>query len=148
MNTSFISLTLPKEDLLELYKGLLARYVIDQAMRREKGLEDIDYPDNLARIEDMLGIDENRAHAMFHEIENELWEYSWFTFTDEWAWHRARQETQKELGDKAAGLKREAMERLIEERYEKNFDNYVSEIDMKDEQAPVQQPAKREKKKK
>lgn len=148
MNMSYISVTLPKEELMDLYKGLLAQYVIEQSMRREKGLEDVDYPENLSRLEEILGVDEDRAHLMFHQMENELWEYSWFTYTDEWAWHRAKAETEKELGDKASGLKREAMERLIEERYEKNFDKYVAEIDMKDEQAPVQAAAKREKKKK
>lgn len=144
---SYISVTLPKQELAELYKGLLMQYVVDQTMRREKGLEDIDYPDNLARLEEMLGINEEQAHLMFHEMENGLWEYAWFTYTDEWAWHRAKAETEKELGGKSSGLKHEALERLIEERYEKNFDKYVAEIDMKDEQTATPS-IKREKKKK
>ncbi|MCC7522776.1 hypothetical protein IT407_03185 [Candidatus Uhrbacteria bacterium] len=146
MTLSFISLTLPKEDLIELHKGMLIRYILDAAMRREKGLEDIEYPENLVKLEEMLGINEEQAHALFHQLEDELWEYVWYTYTDEWAWHRAKKETDKELGDKTSGIKREALERLIEERYEKNFDKYVAEIDMKDEAGETEKRIERKKK--
>ena len=146
MTLSFISLTLPKEDLIELHKGMLIRYILDAAMRREKGLEDIEYPENLVKLEEMLGISEEQAHTLFHQLEDELWEYVWYTYTDEWAWHRAKKETDKELGDKTSGIKREALERLIEERYEKNFDKYVAEIDMKDEAGETEKRIERKKK--
>lgn len=125
---------------------MLIRYILDAAMRREKGLEDIEYPENLVKLEEILGISEEKAHTLFHQLEDELWEYVWYTYTDEWAWHRAKKETDKELGDKTSSIKREALERLIEERYEKNFETYVAEIDMKDEAGETEKRIERKKK--
>lgn len=148
MNQEFVSLTLPKRDLEEFHRGMLMRFVAETLVRREQGLEESEYPETLSKLEEILGISEERAHAMLHELEDELWSYAWYVYTDEWAWHRAKRETLKELGSKAMSLKREALDRLVEERYEKNFENYIKEIDMKEESEEPEPRKSRESKKK
>jgi len=144
----YISLTLPKRELEEFHKGQLFRFVAESLVRREMGLEEAEYPESLAKLEEILGISDERAHAMLHEMEDELWNYAWYVYTDEWAWHRAKQDTLKELGQKSSGLKREALDRLVEERYEKQFEKYVREVDMKEESEVAEPRKSREPKKK
>ena len=85
---------------------------------------------------------------MLHETEDDLWNYAWYVYTDEWAWHRAKDETIKELGKKSTSLKSDALDRLVEERYEKNFETYIREIDMKEETDEVEPRKSREHRKK
>jgi len=134
MDQEFISLTLPKRELVEFHRSLLQRYIAENLVRREQGLEEAEYPQAMTKLEEILGISEDRAHAMLHEAEDDLWNYAWYVYTDEWAWHRAKAETMKELGNKAQAIKRDALDRLIQERYENNFDEYIKEIDMKEDQ--------------
>ncbi len=135
MQQEFISLTLPKRELADFHRGLLMRHVAENLVRREQGLEEGDYPETLAKLEEVLGISEERAHALFHEVEDELWSYAWYVYTEEWAWHRAKTETTKELGAKAEEMKSEELDSLIEQNYEKHFESYVAEIDMKEEKS-------------
>lgn len=134
MDQEFISLTLPKRELVDFHRSLLQRYIAENLVRREQGLEESEYPVALTKLEEILGISEDRAHALLHETEDDLWNYAWYVYTDEWAWHRAKDDTIKELGKKAQAFKRDALDRLIQERYEKQFEEYIREIDMKDEQ--------------
>ncbi len=148
MYQEYISLTLPKRDLEEFHRGLLQRFVAESLVRREQGLEESAYPDSLSKLEEILGVSEERAHAMLHETEDDLWNYAWYVYTDEWAWHRAKDETIKELGKKSTSLKSDALDRLVEERYEKNFETYIREIDMKEETDEVEPRKSREHRKK
>lgn len=127
-----IQLDLPKSDLLELYRALMVRHVVECTQRHEQGLEPAESP-SLERLEKILGLDEDQAHLLFHEMEDELWQYAWYTYTDEWAWFRAQQEVQKELGSKSGLTKRETFERLVEACYDARFDEFAAEIDMKKE---------------
>lgn len=145
MSHEFVSMTLPKEDLKALHRGLLARHLMEEIARREAGLEEIEYPKALVEIERLLGLDDEAAHALYHEVEDELWEYAWYAYTDEWAWHRARRDVLRELGSKAGPMKRDALDRLIEDRYEKGFDAYVGEIDMREEKEAVHKPKTKKK---
>lgn len=125
-----IQLDLPKSDLMELYRALMVRHVVECTQRHEQGLEPAESP-SLERLEKILGLDEEQAHLLFHEMEDELWQYAWYTYTDEWAWFRAQQEAQKELGSKNGLTKRETFERLVEACYDARFEEFAAEIDMK-----------------
>ncbi|MCK9361026.1 hypothetical protein M0Q28_02235 [Patescibacteria group bacterium] len=144
MNVDYASITLPKKDLAELHRGLLLRHIVENGIRREEGLEEADEPKVLAAVESALGLNEDEAHALFHRAEDELWDYVWYSYTDEWAWFRARQEVLKELGSKRTGVTQEALDRKTEEKYREHFEKYVSEVDMRDVEQKAQ--AKKEKK--
>lgn len=130
MTDAFYSLGLNREQLIELQRALLARYIIDETFRREHGEESKETPALLGHLERLLEMGEEEAHSHFHEEEDRLWEYSWYAYTDEWAWHRARQETQPEMGDPLTRINPEEFEDLIEKNYDDHFDRYTSEIDM------------------
>jgi hypothetical protein len=132
MNVDYASITLPKRDLVELYRGLLLRHFIENEIRHEEGLEEADEPKVLAALESALCLTDREAHELYHEAEDELWNYAWYAYTDEWAWFRARQDILNELGSKRAGLGREALDRKTEDRYRERFDAYVAEIDMRE----------------
>ena len=126
----FFTLGLSRMDLVELYRALLAQFISEDTLRREQGLEPVDVPIALEKIEQLLNLSQEKAHALFHEEEAALWEYSWYTFTDEWAWFRARQDALKELGAAAVRTPSKTMEDLIEKKYEEKFDVYTAELDM------------------
>jgi hypothetical protein len=132
MNTEFISFSTTRESLMEIHRAMLARFFMENALRREQGLEPIDQPPLLENLEKTLGLSTEEAHALSHQLEDELWAFNWYSYTDEWAWFRAKQDTLKELGEKAKRTKRETLERLIERRYQEHFDRYVKEIDMQE----------------
>ena len=130
-----------REELTEIHQALLARFIIEETLRQEHGLEEIDYPEHLMKIEQMLGIDADAAHTMYHEIEDELWEYAWNSYTDEWAWHRAGQDADKLESKK--GLKNKSREEVMEDLYQKHFERYTSEIDMREVAKRLGQKSKR-----
>ncbi len=134
METNFAFLSVSQKELKEIHRALLARLVMEEALRREQGLESADYPPLLERIEKLLGLQSEDAHELFHNAEDELWEYAWYTFTDEWALFRSRQDVLKELGGAAAkGMGKEQMDALVEKRYQQRFESYVKEVDMREE---------------
>lgn len=110
-------------------------------MRQEQGLEDIEPPMILERVERLLGYTEDDVHTIFHNVEDELWEHAWYAYTDEWAWYRAQQDATQELGARAKTTSDDAREHLAEKYYNQRFDSYAEEIDMNTEK-------KREKKQK
>ncbi len=144
MNVDYASITLPKKDLAELHRGLLIRHIVENGIRCEEGLEEVDEPKVLTAVESALGLNETDAHAMYHRAEDELWDYVWYAYTDEWAWFRSRQEVLKALGSKRTGLTQEALDRKTEEHYREHFERYVAEVDMRDPEQKTQE--KKEKK--
>lgn len=137
METNFAFLSVSQKELQEIHRALLARLVMEEALRREQGLEAADYPPLLERIEKLLGLSDVDAHALSHNAEDELWEYAWYTFTDEWALFRSRQDVLKELGGTAAkSMNKEEINTLVEKRYQQRFEQYVDEVDMREETAP------------
>ena len=137
MQQEWAFLSMPKEQLVEIHRALLTRYVIESALRREQGLEEIDYPPFVEHMEKLLNISEDAAHDLFHKIEDELWEYSWYDYTDEWAWFRARKDVLKE--HKGRRLNETELDRLVESKYDEQFDLYMNEIDMKEEKKQPKQ---------
>ena len=147
MNIEYASITLPKKDLAELHRGLLLRHIVENGIRREEGLEEADEPKVLAAVESALGLNPDEAHALFHRAEDELWDYVWYSFTDEGAGFRARQEVLKDLGSKRTGMNQEALDRKTEEKYRDNFERYVGEIDMRELEAKKDKKEKKRAKK-
>lgn len=119
-----------RQELSEIHQSLLTRFIIEETLRQEHGLEEIEYPDHLVKLEQMLGINADTAHKLYHEMEDELWEYAWNTYTDEWAWHRSGQDADKILSKK--GVEKKSRAELVEQLYRKHFDRYTSEIDMRE----------------
>lgn len=134
MTSEFAFLQLPREQLAELHRAVLARWMIEDRLRQEQGLEEVQPPALLERLEELLGMDEDQAHQLFHVIEDELWAHSWYHFTDEWAWRRAEQDAVTQLGDKAKYTDDREREALIEQIYEAKFDTYTQEVSMEDDQ--------------
>ncbi|MBP7005894.1 hypothetical protein KBB27_02105 [Patescibacteria group bacterium] len=126
-----VTLTLSLDDARELYKTLMARAIVEETLRREQGLESVDPPALMGRLEQVLQIQPEQVARLGEHIEDELWQHAWLTFTDEWAWHRAKQDVQKELGKKnAERLTPPELERAVEARYNKTFEKYLLEVEL------------------
>ncbi len=143
MNTEFAFLSFSKTQLNEVYQAVLTQYLVEEQLRREQDLESVEPPALLEQLQTLLGMNDERAHTLFHEKEDELWEYSWFRYTDEWAWFRARQDVLRELDKRISLTKRRALDEMIEERYTKNFETYVAEIGMEEDQQQKKSQRKR-----
>ena len=126
-----VTLTLPFEEAREVYRALIARYFVEDALRREQGLEPISVPVLAERFEKILGFSTEESATETKRVEDELWQHAWLTFTDEWAWHRAKRDILKELGETGvATLSHDQLEQLTERRYEAQFDAYTKEIQL------------------
>jgi hypothetical protein len=130
MFTEFVGLQLTREELLEIQKALLAQAFVNDTVRREKGESGPEDHALLQKIEALLGETDEALHALDHAVEDEMWEYAWYAFTDEWAWHRALQTVRKNNASHFDSLTESEQERLVEQEYKKQFDRYVAEIDM------------------
>ena len=138
METEFFALQMSHDELEETYRSLVARHLMEGGLRRECGLEPADLPPLVLRLEQLLGLDEKRLQEIFLKIDSELWEHAWFSFTDEWAWFKARQEVLKKLGPAAEKTAKVDLEEMIGQCYQKNFERYVKQLDMRERpQAPV-----------
>ncbi len=134
----FATLTMSRDELQEFHRALLARYLIEGMLRHEQGLEEVDPPHIIARCEQLLGLTPEAAHALFHRTEDELWAYSWYAYTDEWAWFRAQQDINKETKRRTKRTTNHAStDRLIERKYREQFDAYVAEVDMQQDSTPA-----------
>lgn len=150
MSSVFAFLSASREELIELHRALLRQHIIENALRKEQGLELIEPTDLLEKLEHLLHIGADDAHALMHRMEDELWEYSWYTYTDEWAWYRAKQDVLKDLRGAARAKTSDEMDKLVEAQYEKQFEKYVAEVDMQEElptKAPQTKRARAPKKK-
>lgn len=132
MQTEFFGLQLTREQLMEIYRALLAQHVALCAVRDESRLEAPVFPPMLEHLERVLGLSEPDAHRIFHESQDALWEYSWLAYTEEWAWFRAQQEVRRTLGVRVRGLGETEVQALAEKLYDERFDAFVAEIDMQD----------------
>ena len=138
MQHAFYNLHLNHQQLLEIHRALLQRFLVEETMRREQGLEATEYPHLLEHLEQVLSIDTETAHQLFHREEESLWEYSWYAFTDEWAWFRARQDVLRDLGIHAQQTPRKSLEERIKKQYEEKFETYLKEVDMEEREEKKQ----------
>ncbi|MSR84921.1 hypothetical protein EXS71_00545 [Candidatus Uhrbacteria bacterium] len=130
MQIEFFGLNASREELREMHRSLLSRFIIENVLRQEQGLEPVDRSSLIERLEKLLGFNEEHVHVLFHQVEEELWAYSWYSYTDEWAWFRAKQDVEHYLGKELTRTKNEMLERLTEEKYQTQFETYVAEVDM------------------
>lgn len=132
MNTEFFELSLTRRELLEIYAALAERAILEDVVREEKGLEPVGSRNIMERIEQLLRLPEVQSQRMAASLEDDLWEYSWFAFTGEWAWFRAYSEVRKELSEKKHSVTDAKFMELVERKYRKDFDTYVKEIEMRE----------------
>jgi hypothetical protein len=145
MFTQFVTVQLSREELQEIHAGLIQRAIVEDELRRERGQEPVMEHPLLQKLEMLLGEREEVLHGLDHALEDEMWEYAWYAFTDEWAWFRAKTDVEKELGAESKTLDAAAFEKLVEIRYQKQFEQYVSEIDMLGEGKMKKMPKKQTK---
>lgn len=132
MFTEFASVQLTREELKEIHAALVQRAVVEDDLRCERGQEPIERRPLLDSIEMLLNEREEKLHALDHELEDELWEYAWYAFTDEWAHARAAQDALREAGADPKKTDLTDLEKRIEIIYQKNFETYVAELAMDD----------------
>ncbi len=131
MFTEFATIQFSREELKELQQALLQRAMLEDELRREHGLEKADKHPLLEKIEALLGESQEKMQVADQASEDEMWEFAWYAFTDEWAWFRAGQET--EASKPNAGLSASERKTAVEKLYHDDFDRYVAEIDMLDQ---------------
>jgi hypothetical protein len=135
MMLEFCTLQFTREELEELRLALLQRAMVEDELRLEKGQEKADRHPLLDRVEALLADDQEKLKAIDQAVEDELWEFAWYAYTDEWAWYRAAQDVN---ADPAAAKLAEADKKTrIEKLYKNNFDRYVAEVDMRE--APLKE---------
>ena len=117
----------------------MAQSVVTNAIREEQHQEAVEPSPLLQKIELLLQLSPDRAHEEFHRAEDDLWAYAWYTYTDEWAWGRARQDVMRTQHKDQAPLTDAELEQRIDTQYKKEFDRYSGEIDMRVLEAPTKQ---------
>ena len=130
MLTEFASLMLTRQELLEIQEALAMRAMVEDDLREEEGLEPVDRRLLLERIDQLLNANEGQLKSLEDRMDQELWHHAWYSYTDEWAWYRAREDVLKELGATAASTSEATADDLIHRRYHEKFEDYVKEIDM------------------
>ena len=130
MNTEFFSMQMSREELMELHAAMVQRAMLEDDVRREVGLEPVARRPMLEKLDELLGFSVAQEDAIARELDDELWEHAWFTFTDEWAWFRAKQEVERDLGGAQTTIGQADLHRRIDERYQKDFDRFVKEVEM------------------
>lgn len=131
MDIEFLLLQLKRSEVIELHAALVQRAMVEDEIRREKGLEPVASRPLLERLDRLVGLSDAQADKLGRALDGELWEHAWYTFTDEWAWFRALKQVEQELGPKAKTLPTVELQRRVELRYTKDFEKFVREIDMK-----------------
>jgi hypothetical protein len=130
MLTEFASLTLSRQELLEVQEALALRAMVEDDLRREDGLEPMDRRMLLAKIDQLVNASPEQLDRLETRLDEEMWHHAWYAYTDEWAWYRARKDVLRELGPLAAGTTEATVEDLTHRRYHEKFEEYVKEIDM------------------
>lgn len=134
MMTEFVSIQLTREELQEVHAALVQRAILEDDLRQEWGQEPVERRALLEKFEMLLGERAESLHALDHALNDELWEYAWYTFTDAWAHFRAQQEVEKELGQDKKAVGQVTFEQLVDTRYQKKFEAYVDELAMDETQ--------------
>lgn len=128
MQTEFINLSLSKNQAMECLSALLLKSALEDELRNERGQEPAEPDPLILRLATLLNIKEKAMESQLDLAEEALWEYSWFVFTNEWAWFRARQEAKKAAGQ--ASVKETELDKQAEKIFKMKFDDFVKELDM------------------
>lgn len=130
MLTEFVSLTLSRQELLELQEALAMRSLVEDDLRYQEGLEPVGRRALLEKVDHLLGVSEPSLEKLELRLDEELWHHAWHAYTDEWAWYRARKDVLRELGPLAASTTKDTVDDLVHRRYHDKYDDYLAEIDM------------------
>ncbi len=132
MQTEYFALQLNKQELLECLRALIMQTLVDEEIHSQKGLELPELSSIITRLTTILGYTNHFLEAETDKIENELWEYSWHVFTNEWAWYRAKQDALKKqkMNKNKNQLFSEEFQKTAEKFYNAHFEKYVSELNM------------------
>jgi len=122
-----------KVEVLECLKALLLRAMIDDETRLQKGLELPETSPLIGRMMSLLSLSEEVIEKEADKAGEDLWEYSWYAFTSEWAWYRAQQDALrfKSKQKKIVNLQSDEYKQMTEKLYKKFFDKYVAELNMR-----------------
>ncbi len=124
-----VTLTCSFDEAKELYRALVQRYFVEDALRQERGLEPIAIPALAERLEHTLGVSQDEALQEAMRSEDALWEHAWLSFTDEWAWHRAKQDVLTTIGKKGTHtFTHDELDTMTEKIYETRFETYQKEV--------------------
>jgi hypothetical protein len=131
MQTEFLGVSFTRQEVLELLRACMLQSLLEDEVRVQQGLEPVDPSPLVERFVQLLGVAEDAADDMADRLSDDLWAYSWYVFTNEWAWFRAKQEAVRQLGKKVSGKEENTeFRRLAERLYKRNFEAYTKEIDM------------------
>ncbi len=134
MFTEFASIQLTREELIQIHTALVQRAILEDELREERDQPTIERRPLLETIEALLNEPDERMQQLDHVLEDQLWEYSWYAFTDEWAHARAAQDVLRDVGPEARVADPVAFEKKVDLRYQKDFERYVTELSMDDDQ--------------
>lgn len=133
MNTEFYSLQFSRLEALECLRAFLTQTLVDDEVRAQKGLEAGEINPMISRLVQVLQKSDEELERETDNAASDLWEYSWYTFTGEWAWYRAQQEALRQLKKKMRNV--DLSDNEYREHAEKNFkqyfEKYVAELNMK-----------------
>ena len=121
---------------MDLHAAMVQRAMVEDEVRGEKGLEPVSRRPLLEKLDVLLGLSPAEEERIGLALDDELWEHAWYAFTDEWAWFRAKQAVELELGSERARMGKEDLNRRIETRYQKDFERFVKELEMGDAPGP------------
>jgi len=138
MQTKYISVLFNEVEALECLRALFTQALIEEELRIQKGMEQADPTPLISKFLQVLMLTDADIEKEKDKLLDDLWEYSWFVFTSEWAWFRARQEAmrlQAEKRSEALQVSVKDREKMAEKLFKKNFESYVSEINMRHQHA-------------
>ncbi len=136
--TQFAAFQFTREELDELHQALLQRALLEDELRRERGQEPVARRPLLEKFEILLNHTEDSLQKLHQEFEEDLWEYAWYAFTEEWAHFRAHQDAEREAKRARRLMAQNEVNTRAHQLYQKRFDEYVAEISMT-EPAPSHQ---------
>jgi len=133
MQTEFYSLQLSKFEALECLRAFLVQAIVEEEVRMQKGLELPEASPMINRFMDMLAMSEDDVERETDRAADDLWEYSWYVFTSEWAWFRAQQEALRSVKKikKTVNIEDGDYKQSAERNFKKFFEKYVAELNMK-----------------
>ena len=145
MNTEFYSLQLSKFEALECLRAFLLQAIVDEEVRLQKGLELPEVNPIINRLMSMLNQSEEDVERETERAADELWEYSWYAFTSEWAWYRAQQETLRSIkkNNQKVNLEGLGYKQSAEKNFKLFFEKYVAELNMKPLQSVSKKPSEK-----
>lgn len=142
MQTEHFALQLNKQEALECLHALLMQTLVDEEVRSQKGLEPPELSSIITRLMTILGCTDQFLETETDKAGDELWEYSWYAFTNEWAWYRAKQDALKrQKSDKRKNqILSEDIQKTAEKFYNAHFEKYVSELNMQNSKINKHKP--------